>query len=136
MDPRIINSHKRTSIYEVDDYYKLVKVIGDINQLVVLPNIWTETDNLLKDFNRNHKDRYVSGIIDLLQKTSEKYIESTSIIEDRNVFYNLGLTDTLILHHATKCKFLITSDTKLSDHAIALNIPIYDMVKERNQKFK
>ena len=34
-------------------------------------------------------------------------------------FYDLGLTDCLLLEYSKKCELLIISDSKLSDYAIA-----------------
>lgn len=51
-------------------------------------------------------------------------------------FYDLGLTDALILHEARNCQLLITSDSKLSDHAIAHGIQVYDLIKAKNEKLK
>jgi hypothetical protein len=100
---------------------------------VVLPNIWTEVDNLLNDFNGNYKEQYVANIKEILNLPSEKYIESQIAIES-DCFYDLGLTDSLILYYSKECKLLITSDSTLSDYAIAYGVSVYDMVKRKNEK--
>lgn len=135
IDPNLIDSHKRTSIYEIEDYYELTNVIGNIENLIVLPNIWTEVDNLLNDFSGNYKYQYIMQITEVIKSTSEKYLESKNGASS-NSFFQLGLTDSLILEHAKECKLLITSDSKLSDHALAQGIKVYDMVKVRNEKIK
>ena len=61
IDPKLINKHRRTSIYEEQDFLDLLQLIGDFNDLVVLPNVWTEVDNLLNGFNRGHKESYVNA---------------------------------------------------------------------------
>ena len=132
IDPKLIKNHRRTSIYTIEDYNKLLLVIGDIGRLVVLPNIWTEVDNLLNNF-IGYKYEYVVKISEIIKNTSEKYFES-ELATNCEAFFDLGLTDTLILECAKKCKLLITSDSKLSDYAIANGILVYDMVKERNEK--
>ena len=132
IDPKLIKNHRRTSIYTIEDYNKLLLVIGDISRLVVLPNIWTEVDNLLNNF-IGYKYEYVVKISEIIKNTSEKYFES-ELATNCEAFFDLGLTDTLILECAKKCKLLITSDSKLSDYAIANGILVYDMVKERNEK--
>ena len=49
---------------------------------------------------------------------------------------DLGITDTLLLQVAKQCQLLITNDSRLSDYAIANGVLVYDMVKERNNRFK
>ncbi|MDF9800021.1 hypothetical protein OKW21_005284 [Catalinimonas alkaloidigena] len=46
IDQNLIPKHKRTSIYRKKDFERLLNVIKDFNHLIVLPNIWTEVDNL------------------------------------------------------------------------------------------
>lgn len=103
---------------------------------MVLPNIWTEVDNLLnKHYNKKYKELYVKKIIETIKCTTEKYLAS-SLIENNSAFYDLGLTDTLILEHAKFCKLLITSDSKLSDYAFSKGIKVFDMKKMANEKLK
>lgn len=136
MDPSLIKNNKRTSIFNENDYYNLCNVIGGLDSLVVLPNIWTEVDNLLNGYyNKGHKYLYINTIIQTIKNTSEKYLES-NLIERDSVFYDLGLTDTLILEHAKNCKLLITSDSTLSDYAISRGIDVFDMKKTVNEKLK
>ena len=135
MNPSLINSHSKTSIYEEEDFYNLLGAIKNIETLVVLPNIWTEVDNLLNRFSGSNKDLYVSKIIDTIKSTSEKYLKSR-LVENRNSFYDLGLTDTLILEHAQCCEMLITSDSALADYAKAYGIKVYDMKELKNESLK
>lgn len=134
VDVRLIAQHKRTSIYEEQDFYDLTSIISNLDNLVVLPNVWTEVDNLLNNFRGNHKYKYLQEISTIIKLSTEKYIESKTII-DHESFYDLGLTDSLLLKYADKCKLLITSDSALSDYAIANGIKVYDMVNYRNRRF-
>jgi len=131
IDSKLINSHRRTSIYEEQDYYDLITVIKDYKKLVVLPNVWTEVDNLLNNFGGEQKYKYIVAIKETIKSSSEKYINSLIGI-DSDSFFDLGLTDSLLLNFAKECEFLITSDSSLSDYALASNIKVYDIVKNRN----
>jgi len=133
MDPKLIGNHKRTSIYGEQDYYNLISIISDFNNLVVLPNVWTEVDNLLNGFGGDYKNGYVFTISETIKKTTEKYLES-KIATESYAFYDLGLTDSLILEHSRNCDLLITSDSRLSDYANANGVRVYDIVKERNNR--
>ncbi|MDQ1088488.1 MULTISPECIES: PIN domain-containing protein [unclassified Siphonobacter] len=135
IDNNLIGKHKRTSIYDEEDFQLLLQVIGDLNQLVVLPNIWTEVDNLLNNFGGTYKYPYLERITEIISVTSEKYLDSVSGTKTHS-FYELGLTDSLILEYAKECKFLITSDSKLSDYATASGIKVYDMVKQKNTRIE
>lgn len=134
IDPKLISKNRRTSIYEENDFYNLLTVIGNIEQLVVLPNIWTEVDNLLNNLGGSYKYLYVQKITETIKATSEKYISSVTATTSHN-FIDLGLTDSLILEYSKECKLLITSDSRLSDYARAYGIKVFDMIKDRNEKF-
>lgn len=133
IDPKLIGHHKRTSIYDEEDFINLVAVIQDLENLIVLPNVWTEVDNLLNDFRGGLKETYISTIISTIKKATEKFLKSVTVV-DMYEFYDLGLTDTLLLEYAKKCDFLITSDSSLSDYAVANGVKVYDLVKARNER--
>ncbi|MGJ3234967.1 hypothetical protein [Marivirga sp.] len=135
MSPSLINKHKKTSIYSSEDYENLLGVIGSIESLVVLPNIWTEVDNLLNKFNGNQKEIYVEKIIQTIKNTTEQYLQS-NLIEENYAFYDLGLTDTLILEHAKNCELLITSDSTLSDYARSQGVEVFDLKEMANYRLK
>lgn len=133
IDPNLIKQNKRTSIYEEQDFNDLLTFIGDINNLVVLPNVWTEVDNLLNNIHKNYKYQYIEKITLIIKSTTEKFLESSTATENQ-AFFDLGLTDTLLLEYARECQFLITLDSALSDYAIANGIRVYDIVKNRNNR--
>lgn len=135
MDPRLLRNHKRTSIYDENDFYELLQAIGGLKQIIILPNVWTEVDNLLNNFSGQYKYDYILTIANLIKESTEIYISSETVVE-RFEFYELGLTDSLILEEAKRCQLLITSDSRLSDFAIAHGIAVYDLVKAKNEKLK
>jgi len=133
IDPKLIQKHKRTSIYEEQDFIDLLYFIGKIENLVVLPNVWTEVDNLLNNFNRGHKEKYIGEITKTIKLTTEKILE-TKIATESIGFFDLGVTDSLLLEYSKECELLITSDSKLSDYAVASGISVFDLVKNRNAR--
>ena len=135
INPSLINKHSKTSIYDEEDFRTLVEVIKDIKRIIVLPNIWTEVDNLLNKFTGGYKDLYVQKIIQTIKETSEIYLESQTV-ENNYSFYDLGLTDTLILEYAKNCEMLITSDSQLSDYAKANGITVFDLKELKNDIIK
>lgn len=131
IDPRLFKNHNRTSIYDEKDYYKLLTVISSFNRLLILPNVWTEVDNLLNDFNKSYKEKYIYNLLRIIKETNEKYLESSSITANSE-FYDLGLTDSLILKVSLDNELLITADSKLSDYALANGVKVFDLVREKN----
>ncbi|RTQ46482.1 hypothetical protein EJV47_21245 [Hymenobacter gummosus] len=133
MNPHILKTHKRTSIYEEQDLRNLLYIIQDISNLVVLPNVWTEVDNLLNSFDKQRKYTYLKTLRSAIEQTTEKYIPSVSATHN-TAFIDLGITDSLLLEHAKECRLLITGDSALSDYASAYGIAVYDMVRARNER--
>jgi rRNA-processing protein FCF1 len=133
IDPKLINSNRRTSIYEEQDFHDIILTIGQIENLIVLPNVWTETDNLLNNSIGHQKFKYIENIKYLVNNTTELYLKSASITNHNNLF-ELGITDSLLLSHAVNCELLITSDSTLADHARAIGVSVFDVVKNRNSR--
>lgn len=99
----------------------------------MLPNVWTEVDNLLNNFTGEHKYQYILKITKIIKESSEQFMSSLIAINSHS-FYDLGLTDSLLLNLAKECELLITSDSSLSDYAIANGIKVFDIVKNRNSR--
>lgn len=135
IDPNLIDSHKRTSIYERSDYEALLTVIKDFKNIKLIPNVLTEADNLLNDLPGNLKEQYLTKIAKLMSVVKEEYIQSLEAPKDY-AFRDLGLTDTLALKLAESCELLITSDSMLSDYAKSRNINVFDLVQYKNEKLK
>ena len=135
IDKKQITTHKRTSVFEEEDFETLLTYISDLGKLVVLPNIWTEVDNLLNGFSGDLKWNYVKTLKRVTSQSTEKYLSTFSALE-RLEFWDLGLTDTLLLQVANQCELLITSDSKLADYAKAMNVNTLDLVEQRNIRLR
>jgi len=120
-------------LYDEQDFNDLLVVVGDLKNLIVLPNVWTEVDNLLHKFSGENKYLYVENLKNIVQATTEKFIASVEATKSIG-FYDLGITDALLLEYAKECKLLITGDSALSDYAIANGTTVYDLVKNRNER--
>lgn len=131
IDPKKIPKHKCLSIYEEQDFLDLVCLIGDFNRLIMLPNIWTEVDNLLNGFTGEDKNFYVQVFQRMIKQSTESYIPSV-IGTEHYSFIDIGLTDSLLLRVSLQNDFLITSDSRLADYAKAHGIQVYDIVESRN----
>ncbi|MFN3999794.1 PIN domain-containing protein [Algoriphagus sp.] len=132
IDKPLISTHKRTSIYESVDFDNLVFLIGNLEKIVTNPNVLTEVDNLLNNFQKGHRWAYFQVLKELVSKSTEKFLESKRIIES-NAFFELGITDSGVLEICKECDLLITGDSRLADYANAFGIKVVDLVKIRNE---
>jgi predicted nucleic acid-binding protein len=136
VDPNQIEKHRRTSLYTKKDFQDLLIVIHNWNRLIVLPNIWTEVDNLLNNFlNGNFKWPYINAVKEVVSQSTERYLNSESGVNS-DYFLKIGLTDSLIIELGKECDLLITADSELSDIARAHGITVYDLVERKNREFK
>ena len=135
IDQNLISKHKRTSIYRKKDFEQLLLVIDSLENLIILPNIWTEVDNLLNSLSGSYKYPYIQNFKKLVELTTEEYL-NTKLGSQSDYFMQVGLTDVLIIDLAKHCDFIITADSTLSDLAIANGITVYDLVQIRNKDLR
>ena len=134
IDPKQISRDKRLTLFDISDYDKLLYRIKELSNLIILPNIWTEVDNLMNKSVGVLKNRYIEVCKKLSFEIKENYLKSHLGFASPYIF-NLGLTDSLLLdwiknHDCT----LISIDSKLCDIARAHNLNVIDMVKEKNDE--
>ena len=135
IDQNLISKHKRTSAYSKKDYEDLLMMIVDFNKLVVLPNVWTEVDNLLNRFSGPYRWQYLETIKSLINQTSERYLPSQLGVNS-TYFVSDGLTDSLLVELAQECELFITGDSSLSDVAVANGIKVYDLSQQRSRNLR
>ena len=135
IDQNLILRHKRTSTYSKKDYADLLLVIRDFRNLVILPNVWTEVDNLLNRLPGRYRWQYLETVRGLTAQTSERYL--TSKIGVSSVYFvSDGLTDSLLVELGKECDLLVTADSSLSNIATANGIDVYDIVQRRNENLR
>ena len=133
IDPNLIKSNKRTSIYTIEDFHFLLKLIGDLGKIRTSPNIWTEIDNLLNKLTLENKYKYVHIIKLIADKSHELYYENNKVIEFWE-FAQIGLTDTVILKMSKNADLLISGDSSLCDIAKSQSIPVFDFKEYVNKR--
>lgn len=133
INPKLVNTHKKTSLFNEEDFYSVMDWIGDVNNLIILPNIFTEVDNLLNRFTGKYRQKYIDVMATISCQIKEEYLPSVLGIKDYN-FATLGLTDVLIIQLKDKYKTLITADSDLSDWANASGIDVLDLKELKNYK--
>ncbi len=119
IDPQLIRKFKKTnSRYCVEDFKILDDLIGKFNKFVTTPNILTEVSNLGGQLNDNVKKQFFVFLAQFIQKTTEKYIQSSEISKD-SLFIKFGITDRGLLELARTEHLIITDDFKLSSFCIS-----------------
>ena len=91
----LITKHKRTRTFVAGDYDLLLAHIGDAS-ILVLPNIATETSNLVRHHGEPDRRRLLDTLKRLLGAVSESYVAST-VACGQPQYSCLGLTDAAIL---------------------------------------
>lgn len=66
IDTKLISKHKRTNLYDENNYVYILNLIKDFDNLLVLPNIWTEVDS-------KHSMNYVKDRIDFLNWSGARW---------------------------------------------------------------
>ena len=127
--PHKIAQHKRTSIYTIKHYDLLIEqfyATGNETLLLICPNIATEVDNLLNNtLYGKDKEAYITLSKKIYEQSIELYIKTIEAIR-HYAFYDLGITDSIVLLMAKECDLLISGDSKLCDYARSLELPLID----------
>ena len=103
--------HKRTDRYGENDYLAVSAAVERVSRVVVLPNILTETDNLLRQGRSDLVRRCLDIWVRRLGEFDEQHRPSLSIVKDA-ALVRYGLTDALLAAGADD-PLLATDDLKL-----------------------
>jgi hypothetical protein len=96
----------------VDDFILLQQILSGATEIVVTPNILTETSNLAGYIREPARGEiYLALRSFIAQVVEEKYVESKEVVA-RNEFVRIGLTDCAILQLPKSC-IVLTSDLDL-----------------------
>ena len=114
VDRRLVNTHRRTRTFQLEDYDRLVNIIGHYRRVLVTPNILTEASNLLED---SQDIRFLEKLRELIERNEEIVVASTTAARNRG-FTRLGLTDASLLEVVSAERPLITVDLALFTAAL------------------
>lgn len=107
-----IHRHKRLRDFDQTDFELLVDRIGRFDQLVITPNIATETSNLLRF--GVHDEALQQALAEALAAWSEAYVPSRIAAQHRS-YPRLGISDAAMLVHLSQSDdlLLLTADLDL-----------------------
>lgn len=116
----LISDHKKTNSFDIDAFETLLMRI-DGADLIVTPNVLTETSNLVSLIGDPHKTclRLVLG--EVIKGMSEIYIRSSEA-SSVPAFAKLGLTDAGILELREGAGLILTTDLDLHQAALEFGL--------------
>ena len=114
----LISKHRRLREYTVEDYEKLVDLLGPVDRVLVMPNTLTETSNLLAQHADPERSRFFDMLRFLIQE-SEEVVVASAKASANDSFNRLGLTDAALLEAITEDTPLVTVDLDLYLAALA-----------------
>ena len=103
---------KRTSKYSLADYDLLANYVAGFHEVVVTPNVLTETSNLAGQLAEPLRSRVLGQLgVFAATKAVERYIPSSEAVKERD-FLRLGLADASVALAANdgKRKFAVLTD--------------------------
>ena len=111
-DKKLIVKHRRLREFHENDYERLVRLISQVDRILVTPNTLTEASNLLDQHGEPERSRFFEVLRVLIEEHEE--IVVTSKTASRNTqFKRLGLTDAALLEVISNSNPLITVDLAL-----------------------
>lgn len=98
-ETRLIERHKRTRQFTVEDYGLLRRFLTRFRTVVSTPNVLTEASNLVDQSGGTSRESLQALLASLIKVLDERYVPSRDgcAVEE---FQRLGLADSAILHLA------------------------------------
>ena len=114
VDRRLVEKHRRTRIFTVEDYDRLFRIVESVKRVYVTPNTLTEASNLLE----NPQDpRFLDSLRIVIEESEEIFISSVDGAH-RSEFVRFGLSDAVLLEAVSAARPLITVDLPLFSAAL------------------
>lgn len=124
---------RRTRHYSISDYDILVEYLADVKNVVITPNVATETSNLIGTLTGKYLEYARAILASGLQAWEELYIKSAeaSLHED---YMRLGLTDAGIILASNQKIEVLTDDFDLYLSLSKNKIPVKNFTHMRELK--
>ena len=114
----LIMKHRRLRAFSVEDYDRLVRMVGLVGSLLVTPNILTEASNLLAQHGDPERSRFFDTLRSHIEDSAETVVPSRAAARNSK-FRALGLTDAALLEVVSPHTPLVTVDLDLYGAALA-----------------
>ncbi|HRJ59835.1 MAG TPA: PIN domain-containing protein [Azospirillaceae bacterium] len=110
--PGYIRVHKRLEGYSFDDFRRLGVILNQFENIVVTPNVLTETSNLLRQIAEPARSEITTVYANHIPTLVEQHISSREAAA-RPEFLWLGLSDAALLDVNKTDIIMLTADGKL-----------------------
>jgi predicted nucleic acid-binding protein len=125
-----IAMHKRLAEYTADDFDMLGLILAEFSEIVLLPHVLAEASNFARMIDFPARAKVQAALSTLISSCVELPIPSINGVR-RSEFYDLGLTDAVILHLCAMIlngigPTLVTADAKLANAANSLGYSVID----------
>lgn len=129
--------HKRLQGYDAIDFDILLEIISGTSDVVLTPNVLTETSNLIRYVKEPIRSEVSVILADLISKGNELFIASREAAA-RAEYVRLGLTDAVLLEIASRDAILLTIDLDLYLAALNANLSAqnFNHIKEARPDFQ
>lgn len=114
---RLINRHRRTREFTVEDYDRLAGAISLVEEVLVTPNTLTEASNLLGQHGEPERSSLLLKLGELIGQSREVVVASAAASRHAS-FARLGLTDSALLTLISAETPLVTVDLDLYSAAL------------------
>ncbi len=112
IEPSKVGSHRRLSEFSLLDLYNLDELLRAFPYHLTLPNILTETSNLIGSGNQVICQGAAEALAVYCDRIAEQYVPSSDVVSSP-AYARLGLTDSAIALAATKGATVVTIDHDL-----------------------
>lgn len=123
VNPKRISQFKRTNQFNVDDFERLVQILGYFQKIVTTPNILTEVSNLAGQLTDPERSLCFNALAMATATLTEVYVPS-NVATNSVQFTRFGITDCGIEQIAKGSYLVLTDDFKLSSYLSTLQIDI------------
>lgn len=108
-DKQLIEQHKRTNTFVIEDYDLLTEYIGQYQTWWVTSHSLAEVSNLLRQTHKQQIKGLMLCFSDLCTVLKESHIGKNALFRD-NLYIRLGITDTGIVLKAKTVSCVLTVD--------------------------
>ncbi len=126
----LISKHARSRVYTDRDFDLLMDLIVDLRRIMLIPNVLTETSNLISDYGEPDRSNIRRTLKSIIEMYREEYVVSR-YASSLNHFVRLGLTDAAITAAALRPCHILTDDFDLYIASDKMGLPYTYFLHER-----
>ncbi len=126
----LIGNFKRVSMFSLEDFDLLARLLENFRAVVTTPNILTEVSNLSGSLTDQLRSNYFASFANSVELLQEDYVLSNQAVANP-LFRRLGLTDAAIAVVALRPILVVTTDFELYYRLQALGADAVNFNHER-----